>query len=213
MKTLHIHRRKWTRRFDRREQRERLLLFFGVLGMLLMIAMYGIHQPLTSAIADTKREALIKKGMGIQLKLELEQLEKERVADPDAPKRERLAKLKHDLALAEREIEMLSKNIISPDQMAQFSNELFSRNPLVRILSFENQPPIPLSEEREHTSPLFKREISLQLQGEYRDLVRYLRALEALPWKVFWRTAELTTQEGMQPILTLEIYTLSLGEA
>jgi len=213
MKTLRIQRRKWTRRFDRREQRERLLLFFGVIGTLLMIAMYGVHQPLTLAIADIKREALIKKGMGIQLKLELEQLEGERAADPDAPKREQLAKLKRDLALAESEIDILSKNIISPDQMARFFNELFSRNPLVRILSFENQPPVPLSEERERTSPLFKREITLQLQGEYRDLVRYLRSLEALPWKVFWHMAELVTQEGMQPILTLKIYTLSLGEA
>ncbi len=213
MKTLRIQRRKWTRRFDRREQRERLLLFFGVIGVLLMIVMYGVHQPLTSAIADIKREALIKKGMGIQLKLELEQLEGERAADPDAPKREQLAKLKRDLALAESEIDILSKNIISPDQMARFFNELFSRNPLVRVLSFENQPPVPLSEEREHASPLFKREITLQLQGEYRDLVRYLRSLEALPWEVFWHMAELATQEGMQPILTLEIYTLSLGEA
>jgi len=212
VKILRIQSRKWTRRFDRREQRERLLLFFGVTGLLLMIAMYGIHQPLMSMIADVKKETLIKKGMGIQLKLQMEQLESERVVDPDAPKRKRLAKLKHELQLAESEIKTLSRNIIAPEQMTQFFNELLSQNSSVRILGLESQPPAPLSEERELASPLFKREATLRLQGEYRDLVRYLRSLEALPWKVFWHKAELVAKDGMQPILTLKIYTLSLGK-
>ncbi len=213
MKVLRIQSRKWTRRFDRREQRERLLLFFGVIGLLLMMAMYGIHQPLVSLIADIKRETLVKKGLGIQLKQQMEQLESERVADPDAPKRERLAKLKRDLQLAESEIDTLSRHIIAPDQMTQFFNKLLSRNPSVHILSVENRPPVPLSEEGDLASPLFKREATLKLQGEYRDLVRYLRSLEALPWKVFWHKTELVAREGMQPILTLEIYTLTLEEA
>jgi len=213
MKILRIQVRKWTHRFDRRHQRERLLLFFGVLGGLLVITVFGIHKPLTSATADIEKEALIKKGTAIQLKNQLEQLEAERIADPDAPKRKRLAELEHKLKQAEREIEALAGNIISPDQMTRFFKQLLAQNPSIHILSVENRPPVPLSEEGDIASPLLKYEVMLQLQGGYRDLVRYLKNLEALPWKVFWSTAELVTHEDAPPTLILEIYTLSFTKA
>lgn len=213
MKILHIQTRKWTRRFDRRQQRERLLLFFGVLGTLLVIAIFGIHKPLASAVAGMEKETLIKKGTAIQLKDQLKQLETERIADPDAPQRKLLADLSRKLQQAEQEITELTENLISPDQMTRFFKQILAQNPSIRILSVENRPPVPLSGEGDFASPLLKYEVTLQLQGGYRDLVRYLRNLEVLPWKVFWSMAELATHEGAPPILTLEIYTLSFVKA
>jgi MSHA biogenesis protein MshJ len=49
----------------------------------------------------------------------------------------------------------------------------------------------------------------VELKGRYFDIVEYLKALEGLPWKVFW--GEVSLESDKYPIskVSLVIYTLS----
>jgi MSHA biogenesis protein MshJ len=55
-------------------------------------------------------------------------------------------------------------------------------------------------------------ELRLQLEGSYLATLRYLRALEALPWKFFWEQLDFEVQEHPVAQVTLDIYTLGLLE-
>lgn len=55
--------------------------------------------------------------------------------------------------------------------------------------------------------------LELRLQGDYLAVLRYLRALENLPWKFFWESVEFEVTSHPQAWTTLAIYTLGpLGE-
>ncbi|NNG12153.1 MAG: hypothetical protein HKM88_02780 [Halobacteria archaeon] len=55
-------------------------------------------------------------------------------------------------------------------------------------------------------------ELQLQLEGSYLATLRYLRALEALPWKFFWEQLDFEVQEHPVAQVTLDIYTLGFLE-
>jgi MSHA biogenesis protein MshJ len=55
-------------------------------------------------------------------------------------------------------------------------------------------------------------ELRLQLEGGYLATLRYLRALEALPWKFFWEELDFEVREHPVAQVTLDIYTLGLLE-
>lgn len=54
--------------------------------------------------------------------------------------------------------------------------------------------------------------LQLQLEGSYLATLRYLRALEALPWKFFWEELNFEVLEHPVARVTLNIYTLGLLE-
>ncbi|MDH3872354.1 MAG: hypothetical protein OEU44_09075, partial [Gammaproteobacteria bacterium] len=55
-------------------------------------------------------------------------------------------------------------------------------------------------------------ELRLQLEGSYLATLRYLRALEALPWKFFWEELNFEVVEHPVAQVTLDIYTLGFLE-
>ncbi|MDH3560714.1 MAG: hypothetical protein OEN52_07155 [Gammaproteobacteria bacterium] len=55
-------------------------------------------------------------------------------------------------------------------------------------------------------------ELRLQLEGSYLATLRYLRALETLPWKFFWEELNFEVLEHPVARVTLDIYTLGLLE-
>ena len=57
-------------------------------------------------------------------------------------------------------------------------------------------------------------QMQLQLEGSYLATLRYLRALEGLPWKFFWEGVEYEVTEHPTARITIDLYTLGLpGDA
>ena len=54
-------------------------------------------------------------------------------------------------------------------------------------------------------------QMQLQLEGGYLATLRYLRALEDLPWKFFWEGMDYEVIEYPTARITIDLYTLGLG--
>lgn len=52
--------------------------------------------------------------------------------------------------------------------------------------------------------------MQLQLEGSYLATLRYLRALEGLPWKFFWEGVEYEVIEYPNARITIDLYTLGI---
>ena len=52
----------------------------------------------------------------------------------------------------------------------------------------------------------------LRVQGSYLDCLAYLRAIERLPWHLYWARLEMQTGEYPQNDIVIEVHTLSLDE-
>jgi len=59
---------------------------------------------------------------------------------------------------------------------------------------------------------LYKHGVEIVIEGDYRDMVNYMAALEAMPWRLFWGKARLTSDDSSRLSLTLTLYTLSLDK-
>jgi MSHA biogenesis protein MshJ len=59
---------------------------------------------------------------------------------------------------------------------------------------------------------IYRYGMRIEFRGSYNDIVRYLAALEALPWKVFWGQMNVEMVKYPTLKLVLTVYTLGLSE-
>lgn len=57
---------------------------------------------------------------------------------------------------------------------------------------------------------IYKHEVELELQGNYLDMLTYMKALEAMPERVYWSQSSLNVIEYPKASLKLRLFTLSL---
>lgn len=73
-------------------------------------------------------------------------------------------------------------------------------------------PALPAKAEAEANvdGGIYKHEVQIVLQGNYLDMLSYMRELEGLPEEVYWSRASMTVLEYPKARLTLNLFTLSL---
>jgi MSHA biogenesis protein MshJ len=54
--------------------------------------------------------------------------------------------------------------------------------------------------------------VELVIDGQYLDILDYLRALEALPWRFNWKVLELATRRYPLNRVTIQLTTLSMDK-
>ncbi len=60
---------------------------------------------------------------------------------------------------------------------------------------------------------LYRHGMRIQVKGNYLDIIRVLRSMEGLPWKVFWGEVSVKTEKYPQSHATVVIYTLNQDRA
>lgn len=157
--------------------------------------------------------------------------------DPDADIKRRIASAEKQLALAESTLQALQKNLVRPEKMTALLENILKRNHQLQLLSLKNLPLVNVMDEIEDTTSvtnkaatatnpaagtsvngaeqslrgaIYKHEVEIVLQGNYLDMLNYMRELESLPEQVYWNKAKLSVIEYPKASLTLHLFTLSL---
>jgi len=141
-----------------------------------------------------------------------------RTQDPDAAKREKIAALQTNLQQMDATLSQATFGLVPPREMTRLVEQMLSKNRALRVLKVESLPAAPLVEggAAANNAPgtmIYKHGVRIELQGGYLDILRYLKSLEQLPWKLFWGQATLKADKYPESRLTLLIYTLSTHEA
>jgi MSHA biogenesis protein MshJ len=58
--------------------------------------------------------------------------------------------------------------------------------------------------------PIFRHGVEVVVHGGYLELLEYMAALEALPWRLYWGKVQLNVDTYPNATLTMDVYTLSL---
>jgi MSHA biogenesis protein MshJ len=227
---------RWQRlaaRINALNQRERVLVFAGVLAVVYCIAQFSVLGPLQrkqealrgriaqqhDAIAATNAE-IVKK------------LEQARI-DPDAPLRARLQAVRGETERLSAELRAMQHGLVAPERIAPLLESILRANGRLKLVAVRTLPVDPLSalvDKDKGAAPasgivlaaapaaaktpelLFRHGVELSARGSYLDMVDYMAALEALPTQLFWGSARLEVEEYPTVRLTLTLYTLSLDE-
>jgi MSHA biogenesis protein MshJ len=199
-------------RFDRLALRERVLVIIAALAVLV-----GAFHLFVMSSVDVRRR---------QLSLELAALQSEMdgaskaalaasTADPIAEQSRRAAELKARLAATDAALASQAAGMIPPQRMTQVLHDVLRREQGVKLVSLRYLNTTPLPDEAQGALPPgtprpYLHTAEIVVQGSYLDILAYLRALEALPWRFYWRRLELTSTRYPTNEVRLEVGTVSM---
>jgi len=204
---------------DSRAPRERVLLIVTALTVLyggwnavLVEPLREEQDAVTARIGD-----LEKKVRG--LKAQEQRILEEHGADPDEALRQRARSLRSQIEALDARIHEHTVPLIPPREMARFLEEVLAEQTGLRLVRFSNLVPEPMlelpgSEEGEPAAGagVYKHGFVIEVRGGYLSMLRYLEALEQLPWSFFWESVEYEVQEHPEGIARIRAYTISTEE-
>ena len=215
-------------RFDRMTLRERSLVTGAILVAVLMIWILSFMDPITA-----RRNALTNEKAELQAAIDSGISSDELPDDPSNVARARERKLKAQLDDVNAKLAATSAGLIPPERMVQVIRDVLDRQHSIALVSLHNKPmsaliePAPASgtkdsanaaatqtavaEPVDSTGP-YMHPVELVLEGRYLDVLDYLKALEALPWRFYWKVLELRTTEYPTNRVRIELGTLSMDK-
>ncbi|HWZ63456.1 MAG TPA: type II secretion system protein GspM [Steroidobacteraceae bacterium] len=195
-------------RFDRLSARERLFVLIAAIAVLV-----GAFKMLLLGPLDVRAAALSQQLAGLQSGID--ETTKAAASDATTAAYAQQADLKARLATVNTELESRAAGMIAPQRMADVIHDVLSRQQGVKLVSLRNLEAIKLpldaaGEGATNTARPYEHTVEIVLEGRYLDVLAYLHALEALPWRFYWRRLELTTTRYPVNRVRVELGTVSM---
>lgn len=217
---LKIQMRSFADRIDAMSIRERGLIFITVMVVLYVFAFNVLFGPIhlekdrLQKLVDQKHEETK------LLELQIQGMLGTGSQDPDAAKREKLAAIEQSTKTIDTALSQVTSGLVPPKEMARMVEQMLIKNRGLHVIKVESLPATPLLEGGQVTpgspaapgSMVYKHGMRIELKGSYLDILRYLKSLETMPWKVFWGQVTLDAENHPISKLNLLIYTLSTHE-
>lgn len=209
-------------------------------GIMMLVIAFAIILGADSLLIEPqfiKQKSISAKMKEEQLKTTVLQIEiAQRVAgmtnDPDAEIKRRVANAQLQIAQMDRGLQDLQKNLVKPEKMSALLETMLKRNRQLQLVSLRNLPVANILDDagaaqdgNAKTVPviaianpvdkvvkgaIYKHEVEIVVQGNYLDMLRYLRELESLPEQVYWSKGKMTVIDYPKASLSLTLFTLSL---
>lgn len=203
MSATQVHMRKVMDAIDERPLRERALLFIAFIGVLYMLASLFVFGPMA---AEQKR--LQKQMDSTRTQTHAFNAQIEAMAGQGGADSVEVTTLRARLAALDAQVADMTHGFVSPTDMPKLLEKMLKENRGLKLVKMENLPPVPMEAGGAATG-IYKHGLRMEFRGRYPDIVRYLRALEALPWKMFWGEVSLSVDKYPRSTVTIVLYTLS----
>jgi MSHA biogenesis protein MshJ len=138
--------------------------------------------------------------------------------NPLAVARERQSELTRALSAVDAELESASAGLIPPPRMVEALRDMLDRQRGLRLVSVRNMPVTSLvpastgSNGAQSMQGPFVHPLEIVVEGNYLDVLRYLQAVEALPWRFYWQALELKQTEYPTNRVRIRLNTLSMDK-
>lgn len=197
--------------------RERILVLLACL-----IVMQQAWDSLVWIPANQQHDALVAKETRVnedmlQLQIDLKLLTAESNQDPDRDIKRQIATLENHLISVKKKIDETQASLVSPSEMAKLLEQLLISEKSLELRKLETLDSvalIPVAEKAQNKGSfqVYRHGFSIEFEGSYMATLRYIEALEKLPWKFFWDGVEYRVEQYPGSVVKLNLYTLSLSE-
>jgi len=223
------------RRFDQRNQRERLLMIAAAAALLLMAADALWLGPALRDFKAARTQLAGHQTALLALRTDLGQLTDQSRQLQRAQQAE-LAQWRQRVRDGDTALRGHQDTLVGPDRMIELLEHLLARQGDVRVRAMRslgrNDLLAPNANANANVSAnanvntnaavampnaaaapgapsLYRHGVELVLEGGFADLHAYLRAMEALPQRVLWGSVSLKVEQHPRSVLTLRVYTIS----
>lgn len=200
-------------RIDAMSLRERALIFVTLLVALYFLAVNVLFGPLNRENERWQQQLSQKRQETQALELQVQALANTGEV-PGSAKSNKLEALRENLKIMDADLGRVTSGLVSPREMARLMEQMLLRNRGLQVIKVESIQATPLQEGGGSTGAVvYKHGMHVEVKGGYLDTLRYLKSLEALPWKVFWGKVALKSEKYPDSRVSLVIYTISTNEA
>jgi MSHA biogenesis protein MshJ len=203
----------WTARLDAMSNRERLLAFCAVLGILFLVFHVGFIEPAGDRLRLANQRLSSDGDAVTALEGQKQALLEELRRHPDEPFMRRIAAADSGIAEIDREIQDLGAGLARPERMAGLVKDVLARSPRIALVAMRNLPPVPFVEgsvDGVDAGDLYRHGIEITVEGAWPELVAYAGRLESLPVRVLWGRTRVDAAAWPRVTMTLNLHTLSL---
>jgi MSHA biogenesis protein MshJ len=203
-------------RLDALSLRERGLIFMGGVALIGVAAQTLFMGPIAvrAKNADGRLESARRSMTAI------EQAGTLAGADPIFLAAARNASLTGRLEALDAQLRAAAQGYVAPDKVVDMLREILADQKGLQLVSLSSLPVESLSRQPrdaldaglagDDTGP-FLHPVEMVVEGSYLSVVQYLRALEAMPWRVHWQQLELTAGDYPVNRVRIVIGALSLS--
>ena len=205
------------KRYEAFSLRERALVALAFLGVLIAAWDSMLMEPLRAARSALDAELANAGQFG-------NAAQNADLSDPRQVSITRAGELQTQLANIDSQLTNTASGFVSADKMIQVLHDMLDRQGRLELVSIRNLPVtslIPPAETDQSGAPAagqaqpqaqapYVHAIEIVIDGQYADILEYLAALEALPWKFRWSSLDLTTAGYPRNRVRIELSTLSL---
>lgn len=203
--------------YESRPLRERLMLLFCAVIVVLFLFYFIVWTPLSQQRRDISRDVTKLKNQQLELTAREQVVAARKSTDPDYDNKQKLHVLEKESSRLQAQLETSIVNLVAPREMPALLKDLLTRQKKLQLLSLENLPPQKLefgrASDTETVGPLlYRHSLRMEFSGDYLSLLAYLRQLETLPKTLVLEEVDIETEDYPAAIVRLQVYTLSLTE-
>lgn len=202
---------EWSEKFDALSARERGLVAMSVTAFLFVLA-YLIFEPywLERGKLDKGIAAMTQDNKKLQTQIKL--FETRLSVDPNQDYRQRLVSLKSQLG--DLDGQFATHNVVPANYMPTLLNAVLEKARNIKVLSFKSLPPESLLQgkgDKENIN-LYSHGVRLVIQGDYFSVLKFMKAVEEMPDKLYWKSMDYRVKDYPDADVVLEFYTLSINK-
>ena len=203
-------------RLDGSSLRERVLVFGAGVALLYVAWQSLLMEPLTARakvaeqhLADARRQMTMSEQIGAAA-----------AHDPAVEAALRNGALAARLAALDSNLNSVAHGYVAPERMTELLRSLLAEQRGLTLVSLANLPveSLSLPSASKRTAAIapddrgpFLHPVEMVVEGDYGSVVAYLRALEAMPWRIHWQRVELTAGDYPVNRVRIVIGALSLS--
>ena len=200
----------WIDRIDALELRERVLLLAATVAILfLSVDSVGLQPTLKAQQVTEERISELEMKLGA-LRQQAMLLSYKTDEDTLAARYQSRDTLAAELAALDARLGDQLGALVEPAQAAELLEQMLTRHRGLRITSLRAsaEPLEAVAGNADQAGKLGRYQLDLVLEGGYLDLMRYLEALESMPWKFFWQMVDFRVNDYPRAVSRLQLYTL-----
>lgn len=202
---------QWGEKFLQFQLRERYLISFATIALLLWFGFLYLLQPLWSEAKTLEQQNQQTSAQLLVVQTQIDEVQLALQKNPDEQLQLQIDAMTQQEAQLLGQIRNMTGRYISAAQMVLLLDDVLANQAGVRLLAMENLPAQALMLPGIVSSKplLYRHGTKLVFQGSYAALQQLLTHLEQLPWQLHWAQLRYQVTQFPEAELQLELETVS----
>lgn len=195
--------------FNHLSPRERVIVSITLNVVVLAIVFALLISPMIDGMNQAGKGIYEKQQNLDELRKRNEMIRQLVAVDPNDKIKTRIEALSNQHAQMQQQVYEATDGLVSPEDMLNVLSMLLQQDDALKLVSFSNVPPKEIHIDDKKQASLYRHGLKLTIQSGYPAMVRYLKRIDELPWKVYWAQLKYDVKHYPNGTLDIEVFTFS----